>query len=181
MPFKSNDSPQNYPPLIGFAAWSGTGKTTLLEQIIPAFRENGLRIAIIKHAHHDFDIDHDGKDSFRLRKAGAVDTIVASGKRWALIHENEITDDEPDLWQLLDQLNFDSLDLILVEGFKHESFPRIELYRTALNKPLMYPQDDKIIAIATDANDKMPHKIKKMDINNPIEIVTFIKHYFSFS
>ena len=170
---------RNLPPLIGFAAWSGTGKTTLLEKVIPIFKEKGLRVAVIKHAHHDFDIDHEGKDSYKLRKAGAVDTIVASGKRWALIHENEETQTEPDLWALLSELNTHQLDIVLVEGFKHEAFPRIELYRTELNKALLYPDDKEIIAIATDSNDNMTHVISQLDINKPQQIVNFITQHFS--
>lgn len=173
------DKLSNFPPLIGFAAWSGTGKTTLLEKIIPIFCHDGFKIAIIKHAHHDFDIDQPGKDSFRLRKAGAVNTIVASTKRWAMIHENEQDQSEPDLWQLLAQLSLQQHDLILVEGFKHESIQRIELHRSAVKKPLLYPDDKQIIAIATDTNDKITHRIKRLDINNPQAIVDFIKQYFS--
>ena len=174
----------NRPPLIGFAAWSGTGKTTLLEQLIPLLRNQGLQIGVIKHAHHDFDIDHEGKDSYKLRKAGAVDTIVASGKRWALIHENDSLDNgynkpEPDLWELVDVLKNHSLDMILIEGFKHESFPRIEVHRRELNKPLLYPDDKEIIAIATDSGDEITHPIKILDINKPAEIVTFILQHLS--
>ena len=177
------------PALIGFAAWSGTGKTTLLEKIIPLLSAKGLRVGVIKHAHHDFDIDQKGKDSFKLRKAGAVDTIVASGKRWALIHENENENEnenekdqaEPDLQTLLMQLKSHPLDIILVEGFKHEAIPRIELRRETLNKPLLYPEDNKTIAIATESSDKMPHPITTLDINEPVDICNFIAAYFSLS
>ena len=183
---------RNLPPIIGFAAWSGTGKTTLLEKIIPIFRQNGFKVGVIKHAHHDFDIDHEGKDSYKLRKAGATDTIVASGKRWALIHENQTgkstsAETDPDLWALVGEIATHPLDIILVEGFKHESIPRIELFRNkqlhddlASDKnTLMYPDDKEIIAIATDSNDKISHSIRQLDINNPNEIVQFIQHYFS--
>ncbi|MDH3326796.1 MAG: molybdopterin-guanine dinucleotide biosynthesis protein B [Gammaproteobacteria bacterium] len=170
---------KKYPPIIGFAAWSGTGKTTLFEKIIPLLSNSGLRVAIVKHAHHDFDIDHPGKDSFRLRKAGAIDTIVASANRWALIHENIENLKEPNLYALLDQINSHQLDLILVEGFKHEPIPRIELYRSELLKPLLYPDDKEIIAIATDCSDKISHSITQLDINNPDKIVEFIQHYIS--
>ncbi|MDH5256574.1 MAG: molybdopterin-guanine dinucleotide biosynthesis protein B [Gammaproteobacteria bacterium] len=174
MKIKANKTPA----LIGFAAWSGTGKTTLLEKIIPLFREKGFRVAIIKHAHHDFDIDYPGKDSFRLRKAGAIDTIVASGKRWALIHENDLHQEEPDLNNLVTKLDLNSIDLILVEGFKHEHIPRIELRRSNTDKPLLYPEDKDIIAIATDSNDKIPHTIHQLNINDPAGIVNYIEHHF---
>jgi len=180
------------PALVGFAAWSGTGKTTLLEKVIPLLGDKGHHIAVIKHAHHNFDIDHDGKDSFKLRKAGVIDTIVASAKRWAYIHENQAFDNhiedggttphEPDLNTLLALLHTDPNrpwpDIILVEGFKHACFPRIELHRAELNKPLLYPVDKEIIAIATNSNDKMQHPIKTLDINNPAEIAAFIETHF---
>ena len=166
------------PPVIGFAAWSGTGKTTLLEKLIPELKARRLQLALIKHAHHDFDIDHPGKDSYKLRKAGAVDTIVASAYRWAHIHEQKSERREPVLSDLLQQIHSNP-DLILVEGFKHESIPRIELSRPNLGKPLLYPDDSEIIAIATETDDKIRHSIRRLDINNPTEIVEFIINYFS--
>jgi len=167
-------------PIIGFAAYSGTGKTTLLEKLIPVLSEEGLRLAVIKHAHHDFDIDIPGKDSYKLRKAGAIDTIVASSKRWARIHENQSNDKEPDLNVLIKELNKQTLDIILVEGFKHENIPRIELRRAILNKPLLYPDDPNIIAIATDQDDDSHHTIVTLDINAPLSITQFIlKHFFN--
>jgi len=164
----------NNPPLLGFAAYSGTGKTTLLEKLIPLLKEQGIKVAIIKHAHHDFDIDHQGKDSYRLRKAGATDTLIASKYRWALIHEQEEITDEPNLFELLTHIKTATLDLILIEGFKHEAIPRIELHRSDLNKPYLYPDDSQIIAIATDL-EKTNHKnLTVLDINDPKQIVNFI-------
>jgi len=161
-------------PLVGFAAYSGTGKTTLLEKIIPELNNRNINIAVIKHAHHDFDIDYPGKDSYRLRHAGANQTIVASNKRWALIHENRNKQEEPNLFDLLDHLDHEGLDLILIEGFKHESIPRIELHRKTINRGYMYPNDENIIAIATDSTNAKIEHITQLDINNPNQIVDFI-------
>ncbi len=160
------------PPLIGFTAYSGSGKTTLLEKLIPCLTARGLRLAAIKHAHHQFDIDHPGKDSYRLRKAGAQQTLVASAQRWALIHERTAPGSDPQLDELLTRLDNKSLDLILVEGFKHEPFPRIEVHRPSLGKPLLYPHDPHIIAIACDQHIDCP--IPLLDINDPARIAEFI-------
>ncbi len=162
-------------PVLGFVAFSGTGKTTLLEQLIPMLRERGLEVALIKHAHHDFDIDIPGKDSYRLRKAGAAQTLVASRKRWALITEHgELP--EPSLDTLLRELDHDRLDLILVEGFKHEAFPKIELRRESLGKPRLYPEDDAIIALATDrpAAITPTRSLSVLDLNRPDTIADFV-------
>ena len=168
-------------PVIGFAAFSGTGKTTLLEQIIPLLVEQGIRVALIKHAHHDFDIDVPGKDSYRLRKAGATQTLVASGKRWALIQENPTPTPDPELHALLAELNPSLLDVVLVEGFKHQSLPRIELHRPSLGHPLLYPQDDNIIAVASDEALVLPENIVALDLNSPTLITEFIINYLQLS
>jgi len=165
---------ENNPPLLGFAAYSGTGKTTLLEKIIPLLKQQGIKLAIIKHAHHNFDIDQHGKDSYRLRKAGAIDTLVASKYRWALIHEQEEISEEPDLFELITHLNTSTLDLILIEGFKHEAIPRIELHRSGLNNPYLYPKDNQIFAIATDLAIPDNNNLTMLDINNPEQITQFI-------
>ena len=136
-------------PVLGFAAFSGTGKTTLLTRLLPRLRERGLRVGMIKHSHHDFDIDIPGKDSYELRKAGAEQVLVASSRRWALMVETP-GQAEADLWSLLPKLDSSRLDLILVEGFRHLRFPKIELHREALGKPFLYPDDDTIIALASD-------------------------------
>lgn len=164
----------NKPTLLGFAAYSGTGKTTLLEKLIPMLKQHGLKVAVIKHAHHDFDIDQQGKDSYRLRKAGATDTLVASKYRWALIHEQEEIQEEPDLFELLTHIKPSNHDLILIEGFKHEAIPRIELHRSSLNKPYLYPKDKQIIAIATDFVKSDHKNLTVLDINNPEQITQFI-------
>lgn len=137
-------------PVLGFAAFSGTGKTTLLTRLIPMLREQGLRISMVKHAHHDFDVDKPGKDSYELRKAGAAQMLIASDRRMALITEFE-PPAEPRLQELLAQLDPQRADLVLVEGFKQARFPKIELHRPSLGKPLMFPEDPDIIAVASDA------------------------------
>jgi molybdopterin-guanine dinucleotide biosynthesis protein MobB len=139
-------------PLIGFAAFSGTGKTTLLEKLLPLLKARGLRVAVVKHAHHSFDVDKPGKDSMRLRQAGADQMLVASRKRVVLIKEEPEGEREPRLAEVLEILAPEELDLVLVEGFKREPIPKIELHRAAVGKPLLYPQDRNIIAIATDSD-----------------------------
>ncbi|MGD2056900.1 MAG: molybdopterin-guanine dinucleotide biosynthesis protein B [Gammaproteobacteria bacterium] len=164
-------------PVIGFAAWSGTGKTTLLRYLIPLLRARGIRVGMIKHAHHAFDIDIPGKDSFELRKAGASQMLVASARRLALVVEQPVAS-EPQLDRLLLQLDQDTLDLILVEGFKKTSFPKLELYRAAPGKPPIYPQDPDIVAVVTDSALPVPTRLPVLDINNPGEIVEYIcAHY----
>ncbi len=133
--------------IIGFAGWSGAGKTTLIRQVIARLVEQGLRIATLKHAHHDFDIDHPGKDSWEHRKAGAAEVLVVSDTRWALMHELHGAP-EPSLTELLAKLA--PADLILIEGFKRSPHPKIEVFRAANAKPPLHPGDDSIIAIAAD-------------------------------
>ncbi len=160
-------------PILGFAAFSGTGKTTLLVKVLPRLKTHGLRIGMIKHAHHDFDVDKPGKDSFELRKAGASPMLIASARRWALMVETAENGD-PNLDELLLNLNQDHLDLILVEGFKHVTFPKIELHRPSLGKPLIYPKDPSIIAIATDGTLSESVPIPRLDLNNPDDIAAFV-------
>lgn len=134
--------------VFGFAGYSGSGKTTLLECLIPFFTAQGLTLALIKHAHHDFDIDQAGKDSYRHRQAGASEVLVSSAQRWALMHELRGAE-EPSLQAHLARLS--PCDLVLVEGFKREPIPKLEIHRQANAKPLLFTQDPHIIAIATDA------------------------------
>ena len=164
-------------PVLGFAAFSGTGKTTLLTQIIPILKRHGLRIGLIKHSHHNFQIDQPGKDSFRLRAAGASPVMLVSTHRRAII--TEFT--PPQAPRLDDQLKlFDQseLDLILVEGFKAERFPKIELHRPSMNKPLLYPNDPDIFAIASDEVLETPNTLTRLDINQPEMIANFILNQF---
>jgi len=160
-------------PIVGFAAYSGTGKTTLLTQIIPLLGQLKLRLAVIKHAHHDFDIDHPGKDSYELRHAGASQMLISSAKRKALISEMD-DQTEPGLQELVRDLNQNSLDLILVEGFKREHFAKIELHRAALAKPYLYESDQDIVALATDHHISTSRSIPLLDLNQPRQIADFI-------
>ena len=166
-----------YIPILGFAAFSGTGKTTLLAQIIPLLKQQGLRIALIKHSHHNFQIDQPGKDSFRLRQAGATPVMLISSHRRAIITEFASVQ-EPKLDDQLKLFDQAELDLILVEGFKSEAFPKIELHRAIMNKPLLYPNDPNIIAIASDTQLLTPDRISQLDINQPNMIVEFILKQF---
>jgi molybdopterin-guanine dinucleotide biosynthesis adapter protein len=133
--------------IVGLAGWSGSGKTTLITKVIPVLAARGLKIATVKHAHHDFDVDQPGKDSWLHRAAGATEVMVASSRRWALIHELR-GEPEPPLKGLLAKLS--PADLIIVEGFKRHAHPKLEVYRAAVGKPLVYPGDDCIVAIASD-------------------------------
>jgi len=163
-------------PVLGFAAASGTGKTTLLTELIPILKQDGLRIGVIKHSHHDFEIDQPGKDSFRLRKAGASSIMLVSRYRRAII--TEFTPErEPRLDDQLKQLDQSELDLILVEGFRTEQFPKIELHRPSLEKPLLYPNDPDIIAIATDAALDVPDYLPQLELNRPEMIAAFIRNH----
>ncbi len=160
-------------PVLGFAAYSGTGKTTLLKQLLPLLRERGLRVGMIKHAHHDFDIDTPGKDSYELRKAGASEMLIASGRRWALMVETDKAGD-PQLQEMLNRLDQDNLDLVLVEGFKHEAFSKIELHRPSVGKPLIFPDDPNIIAVATDGELSEQTSLPLLDINNIQAVAEFV-------
>ena len=134
--------------VFGFAAWSGSGKTTMIENLIPLLAARGFRVSVIKHAHHAFDVDKPGKDSFRHRQAGASEVLVSSAARWALMHELH-TDGELELPQLLARLS--PCDLVLVEGFKLQPIPKLEIHRNSTGSPLLYPGDPHIVAVATDA------------------------------
>ena len=157
------------------AAGSNAGKTTLITQLIPELAKRNIRVSVIKHAHHQFDIDHPGKDSFSIREAGAVQTLIASGKRWALMTEMMRTpnySDEANLDELLDQINPDYADLILVEGFKQATIPKIEVYRPSVHQLLLAREDKNIIAVATD--EPLELNIATLDLNNISAIADFI-------
>jgi len=165
-------------PTIGFAAFSGTGKTTLLLRLLPKLRAQGLRVGMIKHAHHSFEIDQSGKDSYELRKAGAEKILVASRHRWAMMVETP-DQDEPQLDRLLENFPQEKLDLLLVEGFKHVSFPKVELYRPALKRPLLFPNDPSIVAIASDVPLERPVHLPILNLNDVDEILSFILRWLS--
>ena len=168
----------DYPiPILGFAAYSGTGKTTLLTKLIPLLKEKGLNIGLIKHTHHAFNIDHEGKDSYRLREAGAAQVVIASKKCTATIMDNFDNEIEPLLSDALQAINpTQALDLLLVEGFKKAAIPKIELYRQALGKPYLYPDDPMIIALAED-NENVETNLPRLDINQADEIARYIQQW----
>jgi molybdopterin-guanine dinucleotide biosynthesis protein MobB len=161
-------------PLLGFCAYSGTGKTTLLARLIPLLRARGLRLALIKHAHHSFDLDQPGKDSHTLRKAGADQVLIASRERVALIRECHGQTREPRLAELLPCIDTRELDLILVEGFKGEPIPKIELYRPALGRPRIHPDDPHVIAIASDVPFQPARALPLLDLNRPEDLLDFV-------
>lgn len=163
-------------PVLGFAAWSGTGKTTLLVQLLPRLRSRGLRVGMVKHAHHTFDVDQPGKDSYELRKAGASPMLVASGRRWVLMMEREEAGD-PVLQEMLDRLDQGLLDIILVEGFKHEACPKIELHRPSTGKALLFPDDPNVIAIATDGPLARPTDLPVLDLNDIDGVADFVEGF----
>lgn len=165
-------------PVLGFAAYSGTGKTTLLSNLIPILRENAFNVGLIKHSHHNFEIDRPGKDSYRLRKAGASPVMLVSKKRRAIITEFIDNKKEPDLFEQLDYFDHHNLDLILVEGFKKARIPKIELHRPAMGKPLLFPKDKSVIAIATDEKLLEAAPIPVFDLNTAAPIARFILDTF---
>ncbi|EKA7371060.1 bifunctional molybdopterin-guanine dinucleotide biosynthesis adaptor protein MobB/molybdopterin molybdotransferase MoeA [Vibrio parahaemolyticus] len=161
-------------PILGFAAYSGTGKTTLLEALLPKLTEAGLRIGMLKHAHHNFDVDKPGKDSYRLRRAGASQMLIASRNRFALM--TETPEAEAEFEYLLTRFDEDKLDVVLVEGCKNIAFPKIELHREEVGKPWLYPHDDNIIAIASDSAE-LDSELPQMNINDLDAIAQFVLQY----
>ena len=155
--------------VFGFAGYSGSGKTTLIEQLIPRLVMAGLRVSLIKHAHHGFDIDRPGKDSHRHREAGASEVLVTSDQRWVLMHEMR-GGTEPSLSEQL--LRLSPCDLVLVEGYKREAIPKLEVHRRIHGQPLLYPQDKNIIAIATD--ETMTAPLPVLDLNDYDGIAEFL-------
>lgn len=160
--------------VIGFAGWSGSGKTTLVEQVVAILSARGLAVSLIKHAHHKFDIDHEGKDSWRHRHAGCREVLISSGVRWSLMHELR-GEEEMSLEALLAKLS--PCDLVLVEGFKRARIPKIEVRRTAVQEAAFYPDDPDIVAVATDA--PLPTALPQLDINDAAAVATFIERFFA--
>lgn len=162
-------------PLLGIAAWSGTGKTTLLKKLIPELCARGIRPGLIKHTHHDMDVDKPGKDSYELRKAGAAQTLVASQQRWALMTE---TPEEPelDLAYLVSRMDASTLDLVLVEGFKHEPVAKILLFREGCgHAPDELAMDEYVIAVASDV--PLTVDVPFLDINDIHQIADFVMQW----
>ncbi|EXJ15412.1 molybdopterin-guanine dinucleotide biosynthesis protein B [Imhoffiella purpurea] len=161
-------------PVFGLVAPSGSGKTTLLRHLVGRLHARGVRIGYLKHAHHSFDLDIPGKDSYEIRAAGAAQTLLASRLRWALQVEESSRQSDPDLGEMLARFEADSLDLVLVEGFKHASYPKIEVYRAALGQTPLYPDDPEIIAVATDDPLPTPDHPPRLPLGDPERIADFI-------
>jgi molybdopterin-guanine dinucleotide biosynthesis adapter protein len=158
--------------IFGFAGWSGSGKTTLVEKLIPRFVERGLRVSLIKHAHHSFDVDVPGKDSYRHRQAGATEILVTSSRRWVLMHELRGAQ-EPSFDEQVKRIS--PCDLLLVEGFKFAPIPKLEVWRKEPGEALLHPNDPHIVAVATDA--RIETGLPLLDLNDPAAIARFIlKH-----
>lgn len=166
-------------PILGFAGYSGSGKTTLLEQVIPHLKAQGLRLGLIKHSHHNIEPDKPGKDSYRLRHAGCAQTLLATQSRHMLFFEYPDEPHEPALQECLSQLDHSRLDLILVEGFREEAIPKIEIHRPSYGKPLLYPNDEHIIAIASDHVTPLSAHLPQLDLNNIHDVVTFILGWYT--
>ena len=156
--------------ILGLAGWSGSGKTTLMRALIPALTGRGLRVSTLKHAHHAFDVDQPGKDSYEHRAAGATEVLVASAERWALMHELRGAP-EPTTAQLIELMT--PVDIVLIEGFKQEDHDKLEVHRPGLGKPLLCPDDPHIVAIASDAAlDGLP--VRRLDLNDVEAIADFV-------
>jgi molybdopterin-guanine dinucleotide biosynthesis protein B len=160
----------------GFAGWSGSGKTTLIEKLIPLFVARGLKVALVKHAHHTFDVDQPGKDSYRHRHAGCTEVLVTSSRRWALMHELRGAA-EPGLAEHLARLS--PCDLVLVEGFKREPIPKLEVYRAEVGEPPLHPHDDHIVAVATDR--RIDIRLPQYDLNDHVAIADFVLRHVGLS
>jgi len=146
--------------IFGFAGWSGSGKTTLIEKLIPRFTKLGLRVSLIKHAHHTFDVDQPGKDSYRHRQAGASEIMVTSSRRWVMMHELRGAA-EPTFEEQI--RHFSPCDLLLVEGFKHAPIPKLEVWRAETGEPLLHPNDPHIVAMASDVRVDTPLPVLPLD------------------
>ena len=155
--------------IFGFAGWSGSGKTTLIEKLIPLFVQRGLKVSLVKHAHHSFDVDQPGKDSYRHRHAGCSEVLVTSSKRWVLMHELRGAP-EPGFDELIRQIS--PCDLLLVEGFKREKLPKLEVYRASVGESLIHPQDPDVVAIASD--QRVETRLPQLDLNDAPAIASFI-------
>jgi molybdopterin-guanine dinucleotide biosynthesis protein B len=158
----------------GFAGWSGSGKTTLIEKLIPIFVKRGLRVSLLKHAHHTFDVDQPGKDSYRHRHAGASEVLVTSSRRWVLMHELRGAH-EPSFEEQSKRLS--PCDLLIVEGFKFAPIPKIEVWRTETGEGLLHPNDPHIVAVASDAG--VETKLPLLDLNDHEAIAAFMTRHLS--
>ncbi|MGD9870294.1 MAG: molybdopterin-guanine dinucleotide biosynthesis protein B [Thauera sp.] len=162
--------------VFGFAGWSGSGKTTLVEKLIPVLTARGLRVSVIKHAHHGFDLDKPGKDSWRHREAGATQVLMLSNDRWVLMHELRGAP-EPTLDEQLRLL--EPCDLVLIEGYKAAAVPKIEIYRPSHGKPPLWPENEHVVAVATDAaaGAELDCPLPRLPLNEPAAVADFILEY----
>ena len=157
--------------IFGFAGWSGSGKTTLIERLIPRLTARGLRVSLVKHAHHEFDIDEPGKDSWRHRHAGCTEVLISSSVRWALMHELR-GDAELTLPRVLARLS--PCDLALVEGYKAAAIPKLEIWRPSVGKPKLHPDDPHVLAIATDSPAALAVRLPVFGLDDHDAIATFV-------
>ena len=158
--------------IFGVTGWKNSGKTGLMERLITEFTARGLSVSSIKHAHHSFDIDHPGRDSYRHRDAGARQVLLASRNRWALMHELR-DEDEPSLGDLIKQLS--PVDLVLIEGYKRDRHPKIEAHRKETGQPLIAPEDETIVAVASDTSVTIDRPV--LDLNDTASIANFIAQH----
>ena len=158
--------------IIGIAGYSGSGKTTLIEKLIPVLVREGVRVSLIKHAHHEFDVDQPGKDSWRHRHAGCSEVLISSSKRWALMHELRGAE-EPALQEQLKHLS--ACDLVIVEGYKSEAIPKVEVHRSAGHTPLLYPEDPNVVAIASD--EPLDTTLPQLDVDDAEAVARFILQF----
>ncbi len=158
--------------VIGFAGWSGSGKTTLVEQVVRILTARGVVVSLVKHAHHSFDIDHRGKDSWRHRQAGCREVLISSRNRWSLVHELR-DEEEMSLDDLLAQLS--ACDIALVEGFKRAPIPKVEVYREGVCESLLFPGDPNIVAVATNSVTLDTGRLPRLDINAPEAVADFVQ------
>ena len=158
--------------IIAIAGYSGSGKTTLIEKVIPCLVMEGIKVSLIKHAHHEFDVDQPGKDSWRHRHAGATEVLVTSSNRWALMHESRGAA-EPTLEEQLK--HFSPCDVVIVEGWKHQAMPKIEVHRKLADKPLLFPQDANVVAVATD--EHLATELPQFNLDDADGVAAFIIKY----
>ncbi|HEX4944016.1 MAG TPA: molybdopterin-guanine dinucleotide biosynthesis protein B [Usitatibacteraceae bacterium] len=158
--------------ILGIAGYSGSGKTTLIEKLVPILVKEGLRVSLVKHAHHRFEVDHPGKDSYRHRHAGCNEVLVSSSRRWALMRDLR-GDAEPTLDELLRR--FSPCDLVLVEGYKHDPIPRIEVHRAGGDRPLLFPRDPHVIAVATD--EPLETRLPQFGLDDIPAVARFIREF----
>jgi molybdopterin-guanine dinucleotide biosynthesis adapter protein len=162
--------------VIGIAGFSGSGKTTLIEKVVPLLVAEGLRVSLVKHAHHEFDVDQPGKDSYRHRHAGCTEVLVSSSRRWALMHELRGAP-EPGLQEQLRRLS--PCDVVIVEGYKSESIPKIEVHRKAAGAPLLHPGDSNVVAIATD--EPLETRLPQIALADAAGVARFIVEHLGFA